>query len=279
MSGKKRSLCSECGKHASGNFCHHCGATLGGRFCNQCGSEISGEGKFCNQCGAGVKGPSAPRAGAGAGGGARSGGASRQAAGSGAGQPNNMPWWFAGAAMFGLILIVGWNMVQPAAPTGGIAPAGPVDPNSQGTTDISQLSPRDAADQLFNRVMGAAETGDTVTAQGFMPMAIQAYELAQPLDMDGLYHLSLLQRTASQFDRALATAQQMLEAEPNHTLGLSAAGLAAAELGMTDEAAGFFQLLLDHIDTEMSRPLPEYQGHLNSFPIARAEAEAFLAGR
>jgi hypothetical protein len=283
MSGKKRSLCPECGKHASGNFCHHCGSTLGGKFCNQCGSEVSDDGKFCNQCGATVKGASAPRSGSTTrGGGARGGGASRQAAGAETGPPNNLPWWFAGIAMFGLILVVGWNMVQPAgpaAPAGGGVPAGAVNPNSLGQTDISQMSPREAADQLFNRVMSAAETGDSVGAQGFMPMAIQAYEMAQPLDMDGLYHLSLLQVTAAQFDRALATAQQMLEGEPNHTLALSAAAQAALGLGMTDDAEGYYQRLLDNIDTEMSRPLPEYQGHLNSFPGARAEAEAFLAGR
>jgi len=283
MSGKKRSLCPECGKHASGNFCHHCGSTLGGRFCNQCGSETSGDGKFCNQCGAAVQGASAPRGGTGSrGGGARGGGASRQAAGADVAPPNNLPWWFAGIAMFGLILVVGWNMVQPAgpaAPAGGGLPAGAVDPNGPGTTDISQLSPREAANRLFDRVMMAEESGDSVGAQGFLPMAIQAFELAQPLDMDGLYHLSLLRRTGAQLESALATAQQILEGEPNHILGLSAAAQAAVELGMEDDAAAYFQQILDNIDVEMARPLPEYQAHINSFPVARAEAEAFLAGR
>jgi len=285
MSGKKRSLCPECGKHASGNFCHHCGSTLGGKFCNQCGSETSGEGKFCNQCGAPVKGASSPSAGAGAGaggGGARGGGASRQAGGAETGPPNNMPWWFAGAAMFGLILVVGWNMVQPAGPAvpaGGGVPAGGVDPNGPGTTDISQMSPREAANRLFDRVMMAAESGDSVGAQGFLPMAIQAYEMAQPLDMDGLYHLSLLRRTGAQLESALATAQQMLEGEPNHILGLSAAAEASVQLGLMDEAAVYFQQIMDNIDSEIARPLPEYQAHMNTFESVRAAATAFLAGR
>jgi hypothetical protein len=256
MSDTTKSLCPSCGKHASGNFCHHCGSTLGGKFCNQCGSEVSGDGKFCNQCGAPAKPAAAAEAPSG-------GGGSRQnkaAAGTGAeGVPptNSLPWWFAGIAMFGLIMVVGWNMVQPGPPPtpgGSTVPMGSVDPTGPGTTDISQMSPREAADR-------------------------QAFDMARPLDMDGLYHLALLQRGASQFDGALGTAQQMLQQEPNHTLALNVAAAAAVGLGRLDEAEGYYRLLLEHIDTEIGRPLPEYQGHATSFPSARAEAEAFLAAR
>ncbi len=194
---------------------------------------------------------------------------------------NTAPWWVAGVAMFGLILVVGWNMVGPAgpdAPVGGV-PTGGVNPNSPGTTDISQMSPRQAADQLFNRVMRASASGDSVEAQGFMPMALQAYQMAQPLDMDGLFHLSLLQRTAFQPESALATAQQMLEGEPNHILGLGAAAAAAVELGMDAEAAAYYQQILDNYDTEIARPLVEYEGHSDYFESAKDEAQAFLAGR
>ena len=278
MSGNKKSLCPECGKHASGNFCHHCGGTLGGQFCNQCGVELVGDGKFCNQCGAPARGGQAR-----GGGGTSGGGASRRAqpVGAGSGVINTAPWWVAGVAMFGLILVVGWNMVGPAgpaAPAGG-TPTGGVNPNGAGTTDISQMSPRQAADQLFNRVMIAASSGDSVEAQGFMPMALQAYQMAQPLDLDGLFHLSLLQRTAFQSEEALATALQMLEGEPNHILGLGAAAAAAVELGMEAEAAAYYQQILDNYDTELARPLVEYQGHTNYFESAKDEALAFLAGR
>lgn len=279
MSGNKELLCPECGKHASGNFCHHCGATLGGKFCNQCGAEVVGDGKFCNQCGAPARGGQARGAG-----GASGGGASRRAqpVGAGAGVSNTAPWWVAGVAMFGLILVVGWNMVGPAgpaAPAGGGVPTGGVDPNAPGTTDISQMSPRQAADQLFHRVMQAAASGDSVEAQGFMPMALQAYQMAQPLDMDGLFHLSLLQQTAFQPESALVTALQMLEGEPNHILGLGAAAAAAAELGMDADAAAYYQQILDNYDTEVARPLIEYQGHANYLESAKDEALAYLAGR
>lgn len=290
MSGKKRSLCPQCGKHASGNFCHHCGSSLGGRFCNQCGAEVSGDGRFCNQCGAAVEAAPAraPGGGATAGGKTagsapkrRGGGASKEAAAA-AGGSNNLPWWFAGVAMFALIVVVGWNMVQPAgpvAPAGGAAAPGAAGAAGAGTTDISQMSPRQAADRLFNRVMTAAQSGDSVEAEGFLPMAMQAYEMAQPLDMDGLFHLALLQRTAGQFEASLATAQQMLATEPNHILALGAAAQASVGMGEEGQAEAFYRQLIDNIDTEMARALPEYQGHVNYFDTARAEAQAFLAGR
>lgn len=268
MSGKKRTLCPECGKHASGNFCHRCGATLGGQFCNQCGAEL--QGSFCNQCGAGAKGGRGPKGRAGRGGGRE------PAAAGGAGTPNDLPWWIAGAATFALVVVVGWTMVSP---TGRQVPVRTGDPVPPPTADLSQLTPRETADQLFNRVMAASENGDTLSVRQFMPMAVQAYEAARPLDMDGLFHLALLQRTGGMFDASLAAALEILEGEPNHILGLKAAGEAAVALGREDEAAGFYQRILDNHDAEVGRPLPEYQIHSNLLSAARAEALEFLAGR
>jgi tetratricopeptide (TPR) repeat protein len=182
--------------------------------------------------------------------------------------------------MFGLIRVVGWNAVQPGAPPvpGGGAPAGAASPSAQGTTDISQMSPREAADRLFNRVMESASAGDSVSAQGFMPMALQAYQMAQPLDMDGLFHVALLQITAGQLDAALSTALQMLETETNHILALGAAAAAAAELGDAAQARAYHQQVLDSYDSEAGRSLPEYEGHTNYLESARSDSQAFLAG-
>ena len=295
MTGNNTSLCPACGESTSGNFCHHCGTALGGRFCNQCGADLSGGGRFCNQCGAPAEARAAgspAAAGGGTGGtgaasGSRapkgpSGGASRQKAdAANAGQSNNLPWWFAGAAMFILIMVVGWNMVQPGpppAPGGGTMPAGTADPNGPGTTDISQMSPREAADRLFDRIMRSVSLGDTVQAQGFLPMAIQAYNLARPLDADGLFHLALLQTTGGQFDAAIATAGEILAIEPNNLLGLGTAAQAAAQLGRQDEAMGYYRRFEENFQTESARTVPEYQGHTSYLQGARSEAEAFLRG-
>jgi len=187
---------------------------------------------------------------------------------------------FVVTALFGLILVVGWSMVRPAgpaAPAGGGAAAGTVDPNAQGVTDITQMTPREAADRLFNRVMTTISQGDTAGAMGFQPMAVQAYQRAEPLDLDGLYHQALLELLADPA-AALATAQRILEAEPNHILGLGVAARASLSLGDEEAARGHYQQLLDAYDEEAPRTLNEYVGHQNLLTEYRAEARSFLDG-
>jgi tetratricopeptide (TPR) repeat protein len=268
MSGKKRSLCPECGKHASGNFCQNCGVSLGGRFCDQCGAELRGS--FCNECGAPaaagqtvVKAPP----------GASAGGAQED--------PDllrakNLPWWIAGVSALAVIFVIGWNLVESGQRQVPVQSAPSTVPP---TADLSQLTPRQSADQLFNRVMGASEAGDTATVGQFISMALQAYEAARPLDLDGLFHLAQLQRIAGMYEGSLATALEILSSESTHIMGLEVAGQAAAALGRDDEAADYFQMILDNYDTEVERPLPEYQSHTNYFGLARTAAREFLDQR
>ena len=277
------SVCPSCKKAASGNFCQECGTQLGGRFCNQCGGALGTDARFCNQCGAQAGAAAKPKV--------KGGGASRTspppmatdrrsvAAEVVGGQ--NLPWWIAGVALFGLIIVVGTQMVRPegpSVPTGTVgAPA-----TTAGTgapPDISSMTPIEAADRLFNRVMQSASAGDSAGAQGFMPMAIAAYERAQPLNADGLFHLSLLQRTALDLEGSLLTAQRILEEDPNHLLGLSAAAEAAVELGRLDEAAAIYQQIVGVYDAEMDRGLSEYLDHAGITDNLKVDAEAFLAGR
>lgn len=141
------------------------------------------------------------------------------------------------------------------------------------------MTPREAADRLFNRVMESVSVGDSTSAQAFLPMAIAAYDRAQPLDNDGLFHLAMLNRVANNLDAALANAEQILAAEPNHILGLSEAAEAAIELGRLDAADGYYRRLTEAYGQEASRPLPEYQGHSGMLESARIAAQAFLAAR
>jgi hypothetical protein len=262
--------CPECGKPAGGNFCQSCGATLGGRFCNQCGAKLSGGARFCNQCGAKAsRKAGAPDAGVG-----------HRAAASAAFGGANTPWWIAGVAMFGLILVVGWSMVRAGPPpTPGGAPTGAtVPPGGQAPVDLSSMSPQEAANRLFNRVMSTLEAGDTAGAIGFQPMAIQAYEMLEPLDLDGLFHLAMLQILVDP-SAALVTADRILEVETDHVLGLGMAAQAALRLGDEEQAAAHYQHLLDVFDAQVARPLPEYQGHQPSLTQMQSAARAFLAGR
>ncbi len=275
----KGPFCPECDRPATGNFCQHCGASLGGRFCNQCGSKVSPGAKFCNQCGAGV----AAGAGRGGGRGVVRSAAHRDAAASVFGG-QNVAWWVAGAAMFALIVFVGVSMVRPGpgpAPgtttTTGGAPA----PTAGGgvAPDISDMTPIEAADRLFNRVMQAVSAGDSAQAQAFLPMAIAAYQRARPLSLDGLFHLSMLNRTAGNLEAALSQALEIVEQDPDHLLGRAAAAEAAIELGELDEAEEHYRRIVEVYDAQAQRNLEEYQMHSTIVEGLRDQAQNFLDGR
>ena len=86
------------------------------------------------------------------------------------------------------------------------------------------MTPREAADRLFNRVMTAVSVDDSTEAGMFLPMAIAAFELAEPLDTDGKFHLVLLHLTGQFNAKALEGAEEILLEHPNHLLGLAMAG-------------------------------------------------------
>jgi tetratricopeptide (TPR) repeat protein len=139
------------------------------------------------------------------------------------------------------------------------------------------MTPREAADRLFDRVMRTAAAGDTATAVGFVPMAVSAYEQARPLDADGLFHLASVQRVAGDHAAALAAAQEALEGDPDHLLALHAAGQAAADLGDTAAALGYYRHVLDVWDVEMASGLFDYEAHTSLMDEVRSTAQAFVA--
>ena len=259
------STCPKCGKAASGSFCQECGAKVGGHFCQECGGELSATAKYCNQCGNRILV------------------SEHRAAATATLGGKNLPWWIAGAAMLALIAALGIQMMQRGGPS--IPPAAPVTGQSGGGAmtgsppDLSTMTPVEAANRLFNRVMAAVTAGDSTEAQQFMPMAIGAYERARPLDNDGLFHLSMLQRTAMQLEAALETAEEILEDNSDHLLGLSAAAKAAAELGRGDIAAAYYERVLEVYESQIEQDIPEYIDHAPITDNLRTEAEAFLGGR
>jgi Double zinc ribbon len=278
--------CPSCGEPATGNFCQHCGASLGGRFCNQCGATLEPGAKFCNQCGTAVGAgplPATPARGAPPG---RPLAEHRAAAAATFGGAN-LPWWIAGVALFGLILVVGWRVVHsqnpPAQQPGEAPPTAQGAPGMAGngdlgasTIDLSSMTPRHAADLLFNRVEGDLANGDTADAMQFQPMAVQAYQVAEPLDLDGLFHESLLQGIRDP-ETALATAKRILATDPDHLLGLGAAAQWSAAMGDTATAVGYYKHFLKVYDAQIAKKLPEYDAHKQYLAEVRPEAQAFVA--
>lgn len=186
---------------------------------------------------------------------------------------NQIAWWMAGALLLGLILVIAYPVygpgraaLPPPVATGPVAgPAG---------VDLSSMTPREAADRLFNRVMTSVSANDSTEVVTFLPMAIRAFELAEPLDTDGKFHLVLLHLTGQFNAEALEGAEEILSEQPNHLLGLAMAGDASLALGDSASARAFYARWLDAFDSEKNKDLLEYRDHAPMFPEMELKAEA-----
>lgn len=277
--------CPDCGAEATGNFCASCGAALSVRHCTQCGQQLAAGSRFCTKCGTptAASGPGTGTvptpAGAAAGRStttARAGRGADSVTGAGQGE-GNVGWWAAAGLMIVLIMVVAWPLLRPdqvGPETAGVTPGAA--PTGAAAVDLSQMTPREAADRLFGRVMSAAETGDSTQAAQFMPMAIQAYQRAQPLDLDGLFHLSTLQRTSLDLAAALETAQQGLGTNEDHLLLLHAGAEAAREAGDIELSSQYYDRILSVYDAEMASGNVDYQAHSSMMTTIRQNAQAQL---
>ena len=197
----------------------------------------------------------------------------------------NLPWYLAGAALVGLIVVV-LVPLSGSAPATSAAQSAPMLDGGAGagapaagdeTPPPLTGSPREQADRLFNLIMQNKEKGDTARARFFVPMGVQAYQMAGALDDDGLFHLSLLQTLGGSAADGLATAKRILTTSDKNLLGLVAAAEAAATSGDVAAARGYYQRFLGAFDTEKSRTLPEYRDHAAALPAYKDEAQNYLA--
>lgn len=156
------------------------------------------------------------------------------------------------------------------------APAGAPAPAASGGgpagVDLSSMTPREAADRLFNRVMESVSAGDTAQARAFAPMAISAYGMVDQLDTDGQYHLAVIQLVNNQSEDALATAEGILAQNPVHLFGLFTAAQANQALGNEAEAREQYRAFLDNYDAELAAGRLEYTEHAPVLPSMQTEA-------
>lgn len=254
--------CPTCGSEAAGRFCSDCGAALGTTPCPKCGHEPPAGARFCNECGTAIAGAGGVAV-AGAGGPA-----------SGKAPVNQAVWYMAGALMVGLILVMAYPVYGPGRASPRPPPAAA--PTGASAVDLSAMTPRQAADRLFNRVMAAASAGDDTEVINFLPMAISAHEMVEDLDADGRFHLVTLRLQGALNEEALESAEEILAEQPNHLLGLAGAADASLAMGDSAGARAFYQRWLDAYDSEMAKDLPEYRDHGALLPTMRAMAQALL---
>jgi hypothetical protein len=199
-----------------------------------------------------------------------------------------MPWVVTGIALVALIaLVVGQRF--------GSRPTGTTDvldgANAQGTTtisaedappagamprapDISQLTPAQRAERLYDRIMREAEAGKTENVRAFLPMAVAAYEMIAPLNLDQRYDLGRIGEVGGDTTLARAQADTILRERPTHLLGLVLGAKAARMVGNEPHARQFDARLLSVEPRERSAGLPEYLLHRNDIEAELAVAKA-----
>lgn len=260
--------CQHRANSAEANFCSRCGGALRGPPCPSCAAPSEAGDSFCTRCGTALQ-PERARF---------SGPAAR------------VPWAVAGLLALALVLVLvlrggGGREITLSPPPAGAGGGQGSTTTTLGPTsavDLDSMTPRDAANRLFNRVMRALEAGNQAEANQFLPMAIASYDLIGALSLDDRFHLSLLYAAAENGDAALVTAEAGLAVRPTHILLLGAAAQAALVIGDTETAHAHYQTLVDVYDEEIRAGLEEYgtgeEGHGNLLPALQAEAATYLAG-
>ncbi len=194
-----------------------CGATTTDRFCVTCGTPLADGVRFCPKYGTPLSGgvgavPPMP-------------GMVPTPAAAG----SNTPWLIA----IGLSIVAAAGVIYAAIGRDGLPAGGgpPVQTQAASGTlaggglgpapDISGLTPREQFARLNDRVMAAAEAGDTSTVINFWPMAYGAYEQLLPgdRDIDARYHMATLYLIVGQFPQVLALTDTIMTEAPDNLMG------------------------------------------------------------
>jgi hypothetical protein len=217
--------------------------------CPSCGAVLPGRAKFCAECGTTMKAVHAP--------GAHPGGPPAAAT-------PILPWFIAGVcvlAVFAMVIIIAVRRPEPAAGNQSNV-AAPGRPSSMtGTTDISSMSPREAADRLFDRIARASEAGDTGQVNFFGPMTIQAYAQVSPLDADARLHIGMVHMAMGNAAGATAQADSIVRQSRTHLFGPLLKVRVAEAANNATALRQAYQTFLANWTAERAKNLPEYEQH------------------
>ena len=175
----------------------------------------------------------------------------------------------------GIEVLDGANMqgATAIAPPGSIAGGDPAGAG-QRAPDISQLTPEQRAQRLYDRIMTEHEAGRPDAVRSFLPMARAAYEMIGTLSLDQRYDLGRLGEVGGDTALARAQADTILDARPTHLLGLILAARVARMEGSDARARALDARLLRAEPAESSAALPEYELHRNDIETAVAAARS-----
>ena len=142
--------------------------------------------------------------------------------------------------------------------------------------DISNLSPEERADRLYNRVMLLANQGKADSVQFFAPMAITAYQMLAPLNVDQRYDMGRVGEVAGALPLAQAQADSILRENPDHLLGIILHLRLAALARDVPRLRTFERRLLAVEKAELAKKRDEYTRHQDDINSALVQARTNL---
>jgi predicted Zn-dependent protease len=153
-------------------------------------------------------------------------------------------------------------------PPAGAASAG----GAAGATDISRMSTEEMAQRLFDRTMRLSEEGKKDSVAFFGPMALQTYAQLPALDNHSRYDVGMLHLAVGDPRSALAQADTLIAAVPNHLYALVLRARAYEALGDQPRARTAFATFLRHEAAERAGGRPEYAAHASTLDAFKQEA-------
>ncbi|HEX7025526.1 MAG TPA: zinc ribbon domain-containing protein [Gemmatimonadales bacterium] len=250
--------CAACGAPLTGRFCASCGAAARTGVCLSCNTPLSPGARFCHRCGAPA------------------------AAATGTTGRERLAWGLAGLAVVAAVLAVLWRagVGRPTVPdmgnAGNIGEAGAGAAGPGQAPDISSMTPEQRFDRLWERVIRAAESGDSVTVVQFSPMALAAYGMLPSVNADQRYHAAAIDLVIGDFASARALADTILAEAPGHLFGYVIRGEAAERQNDAAALTRNYRDFLSHYDAELRSGRSEYAEHQPILDDFRTRAKASL---
>ncbi|HEY3011501.1 MAG TPA: hypothetical protein VGJ36_02050 [Gemmatimonadales bacterium] len=134
------------------------------------------------------------------------------------------------------------------------------------------MTPRERFDRLFNRVMQAAERGDSSQVEQFTPMALGAYQQLDSRDIDARYHAAVIHMQVGELPQARALADTILAESPGHLFGYVIRGTVARIERDPAAQARAERDFLAHYPAEIAANRVEYLEHTPVLDEFRKEA-------